>query len=59
MWFLLFFAPRLYEYTSPMTTKRSAVALLFVVIGGSGWNRTNGVSNVTVLQTVAIASYAY
>ena len=24
--------------------------------GGSGWNRTNGVSNVTVLQTAAIAT---
>ncbi len=31
-------------------------ALLF---GGPGWNRTNGVSDVTVLQTAAIASYAY
>lgn len=27
--------------------------------GGPGWNRTNGVSDVTVLQTAAIASYAY
>ena len=27
--------------------------------GGPGWSRTNGVSHVTVLQTAAIASYAY
>ena len=27
--------------------------------GGPGWSRTNDVSYVTVLQTAAIASYAY
>ncbi len=29
------------------------------LIGGPGWNRTNDVTDVTVLQTVALASYAY
>lgn len=28
-------------------------------LGGPGWNRTNDVSYVTVLQTAAIADYAY
>lgn len=30
-----------------------------LLVGGPGWNCTNDVSHVTVLQTAALANYAY